>query len=133
MTAQAVPEVLHEFRDAWLPHISDAGLDRLVQLLETASPLLIHGSFIRALPMGCLATHIAWHHPKTEHLQTEAGVIWLTRVAQLNPATSCVILAWDRRGLHDWALRDTLLSECRAEVRRRTEWIETECGELMAV
>jgi len=82
------------------------------------------------VPMGCLATQIAWHHPQTEHLTIEAGVTWLTRVARLNPATSRVILAWDHRGLHDWELRDGLLSECRAESRRRNEWTDAACGEL---
>ena len=59
------PECLGELRSAWLPHITEAGLDRLVDLLEKSSPLLIHGCFTRAMPMGCLATHIAWHHPRT--------------------------------------------------------------------
>lgn len=110
---------LDEFRDAWLPHVSDAGLNRIIELLATTSPLLIHGAFSRCLPMGCLATHIAWHHPRTQKLQSEAGIVWLTRIARLNPATSRVILAWDRRGAHDWDLRTTLLAECRTEVDRR--------------
>src|SRR5438876_1221830 len=77
--AMPAPAVLAEFRAAWLPHVSDAGLERLTDLLATANPLLIHGAFTRCLPMGCLASHIAWHHPETEHLQLEAGVTWLTR------------------------------------------------------
>jgi hypothetical protein len=127
------PSVLAEFRAAWLPHVSDGGLDRLIELLASNSPLLIHGSFTRCLPMGCLATHIAWHHPKTENLQTEAGVTWLTRVARLNPAMSSVILAWDRCGWRDWELRDALLRECRAEAERRQEFADSDCGELAAV
>ena len=42
-----------EFRTAWLPHVSDEGLARITDLLEKASPLLIHGAFTRAVPMGC--------------------------------------------------------------------------------
>ena len=45
-------ECLEELRSAWLPHITNAGLDRLVDLLEKSSPLLIHGCFTRAVPMG---------------------------------------------------------------------------------
>ena len=78
----------------WLPNITDAGLDRLIELLEKGSPLLIHGCFT-AVPMGCLATHAAWHHPRTAHLTLDAGITWLHRVAGLNPATSHVIREWD--------------------------------------
>jgi len=114
------PECLHEFRTAWLPNITDDGLSRLTQLLETASPLLIHGSFTRALPQGCLATHIAWHHPCTTHLTQEAGISWLHQVAGLNPATSHVIRAWDRcRGAQDFELRTELLALVREERRAR--------------
>lgn len=108
-----------EFRAAWLPHVSDAGLGRVIELLEKASPLLIHGAFTRAVPMGCLASHIAWNHEETCRLQHDAGVVWLSRVAGLNPATSSVILAWDRAGVGDFELRAGLLAACREEQTRR--------------
>jgi hypothetical protein len=114
-----VSNALAEFRTAWLPHITDAALRRIIELLETASPLLIHGAFTRALPMGCLASHIAWQHPLTADLDEDAGVCWLTHVAGLNPATSAVILEWDRLGRNDWELRDKLLAACREEQARR--------------
>src|SRR5207248_748229 len=60
-------------------------------------------------PMGCLATHAAWHHPRTQHLMQEAGIAWLTRVAGLNPATSLVIREWDTRAGADWQARAELL------------------------
>src|SRR5947209_11899783 len=103
-------ECLRELKSVWLPHTTDAGLVRLIDLLEKSSPLLIHGSFSRALPMGCLATHAAWHHPTTAHLTQDAGINWLHCVAHLNPATSHVIRAWDRRGSHDWEIRSELLA-----------------------
>jgi hypothetical protein len=112
-------ECLQELRLAWLPHISDAGLDRLVDLLDKSSPLLIHGCFTRAVPMGCLATHIAWHHPRTRHLTLDAGISWLHQVAGLNPATSHVLREWDRRGVHDLELRADLLTFFRKEQRHR--------------
>ena len=115
------PSTLAEFRSCWLPHVTDGGLSRIIELLERASPLLIHGSFARALPMGCLATQIAWNHPRTCRHQHEAGVLWLTRVAGLNPATSSVILDWDQNGVHDWELRSALLDACRGELDRRSE------------
>ena len=90
-------KTLSEFHAAWLPHISDSGLRRLTDLLEApGSPMLCHGTFQKAPAAGCLATHIAWHHPRTRHLNEEAGVIWLAHVAKLNPATSHVIQDWDR-------------------------------------
>jgi hypothetical protein len=115
-------DALTEFRTRWLPHVSNAGLARVVQLLESGSPFLIHGAFTKAVPMGCLASHIAWNHPATCALtDEEAGVRWLTRVAGLNPATSAVILAWDRSGLHDVDLRYQFLTACRDEQARRAE------------
>lgn len=113
-----------EFHTRWLPHVTDDGLSRVIGLLDSASPLLIHGAFTHACAMGCLATHIGWHHPATRGLNDEAGVCWLTRVAKLNPATSDVILAWDRHGQNDWSLRAELLAACRAEQARRTDAAE---------
>ena len=102
-------DCLRELRTTWLPHITDTGLDRVIDLLEKGSPLLIHGSFTRALPMGCLATHVAWNHPQTAHLNLDAGICWLNRVAGLNPATSHVIREWDRLGAGNFTLRCDLL------------------------
>lgn len=113
------PDFAMELRRSWMPHVTDSGLDRLVELLERASPLLIRGSFARALPMGCLASHIAWHHPSTAHLSVEAGIQWLARVAGLNPATSHVIRQWDAAGPNDFAFRSGLLAFLRAERERR--------------
>jgi hypothetical protein len=108
-----------ELRSAWLPNMTDAGLDRLLDLLEKGSPLLISGCFTRAVPMGCLASHVAWNHPCTAGLNLEAGVVWLNRVAGLNPATSLVIREWDTRGANDLELRADLIAELRAEQGRR--------------
>ena len=112
-------ECLHELRSAWLPNITDDGLNHLINLLEKASPLLIHSSFTRAVPQGCLATHIAWNHPCTTHLTQEAGITWLHHVAGLNPATSHVIREWDRARGVDFEVRAELLSLFRAERDRR--------------
>jgi hypothetical protein len=109
------PECLHELRTAWLPNMTDIGLGRLIELLERGSPLLIHGCFAKSVPMGCLATHLAWNHPRTAHLTTDAGISWLHRVAGLNPATSHVIHEWDRRGVRDLTLREDLLVVLREE------------------
>jgi len=112
-------DCLNELRTCWLPNMTDAGLDRLIELLEKGSPLLIHGSFTRALPMGCLATHAAWHHPRTAHRTQDAGIEWLNCVAGLNPATSHVIREWDRCGTNDFELRSELLAEFRGQRRER--------------
>ena len=113
------PECLGELRSAWLPNITDGGLDRLIELLEKGSPLLIHGCFTRAVPMGCLASHTAWNHPRTAHLTLDAGITWLHRIAGLNPATSQVLREWDRRGVRDLELRADLLKVLRDERQRR--------------
>jgi hypothetical protein len=114
-------ECLQELRSAWLPNMTDAGLDRVIELLERASPLLIHGCFTRAIPMGCLATHIAWNHPRTEHLTQDAGIMWLHHVARLNPATSQVLREWDRCGVRDLNIRQDLLAFLAEEKQRRQE------------
>jgi len=118
-------ECLNELRTAWLPHMTDPGLDHLIELLEKDSPLLIHGSFARAVPQGCLATHIARNHPKTEHLTMDAGICWLNRVACLNPATSHLIRAWDKAAGCNYELRADLLSELKEHRRHRQAVPET--------
>jgi hypothetical protein len=112
-------ECLNELRNAWLPHITDTGLSRVIELLEKGSPLLISGAFTRAVPMGCLASHVAWNHPRTACQTVDAGITWLHRVAGLNPATSQVLREWDLRGTRDLGLRADLLGEFRAEQARR--------------
>jgi hypothetical protein len=113
------PECLGELRSVWLPNITDAGLERLLELLEKSSPLLVSGCFTKAVPMGCLASHIAWNHPRTAHLTIDAGLTWLHLVAGLNPATSQVLREWDRRGAADLGLRTGLIAELRAELAAR--------------
>jgi hypothetical protein len=110
-----------ELRTAWLPNITDAGLERLVNLLETGSPFLVSGCFTRAIPMGCLASHVAWNHPATSHLTLDAGITWLHRVAGLNPATSEVLRSWDLQSIPDLELRADLLHELRTERDRRKQ------------
>ncbi len=113
-------ESLHEFRSAWLPNITDDGLSHLIDLLEKASPLLIHGSFTRAVPQGCLATQIAWNHPRTTHLTQEAGIAWLRDVASLNVATSHVVRQWDQCSCNHYEVRAQLLDLlCEERQRRR--------------
>ena len=121
------PECIHELQKSWLPHLTDAALDRLIELLEADSPLLIHGCFTRAVPMGCLATHAAWHHPRTAHLTLDAGISWLHQVAALNPATSYVIREWDGRGTADWAIRAEFLDQLRKARRARVKKAERPC------
>jgi hypothetical protein len=112
-------ECIRELQESWFPNITDRGLDRLVELLEKDSPYLIHGCFTRSVPMGCLATHAAWHHPITAHLTQDAGISWLYQVAGLNPATSFVLRDWDRRGSQNWEMRAEMLAFLKSEQRRR--------------
>jgi hypothetical protein len=112
-------ESIRELQSAWLPNITDAGLDRLIDLLEKGSPFLIHGCFTRSVPMGCLATQVAWHHPTTAHMTMDAGITWLHNVAKLNPATSHLLRDWDRRGIHDWEVRSELLEHLKGERAQR--------------
>jgi hypothetical protein len=114
-------ESVAELRSLWLPNVTDAGLDRLIELLEQGSPLLVHGCFTRALPMGCLATHAAWHHPRTAHLTVDAGINWLHLVAGLNPATSSVIREWDCAGPQGLEVRFELLRLFKEERAGRCE------------
>jgi len=117
-------EFVRELRTSWLPNVSDAGLNRVIELLEKGSPLLVHGRFTGVLPMGCLASHIGWHHPDVAHRTGDAGILWLTRIARLNPATSHVIRSWDCLGPRDWAFRNELTELLRDE---RTAREHREC------
>lgn len=112
-------ESIRELRTSWLPNITERGLDRLIDLIEKGSPLLIHGCFTRIIPMGCLATHAAWNHPLTQHLTVDAGINWLHRVAGLNPATSHVIREWDCHQPNDCEFRGELLAILCEERQRR--------------
>jgi hypothetical protein len=112
-------DCLLELRTTWMPNITDNGLDRIIELLERASPMLIHGCFTRSIPMGCLASHVAWNHPETGHLNQDAGIMWLHHVAGLNPATSHVLREWDRGGVCDLSVREELLQEFRLEQEHR--------------
>lgn len=117
-------ECVRELRSSWLPNITDAALGRLVELLEKNSPLLIHGSFSRAVPMGCLATQAGWNHPETAWLNLDAGLVWLHDVAGLNPATSQVIKEWDAAVVtcYDrYTIRQELLAHFREEQARRSQ------------
>ena len=114
-------ESVAELRSLWLPNVTDAALDRLIELLEQGSPLLVHGCFTRALPMGCLATHVAWNHPRTAHLNLDAGITWLHRVAGLNPATSHVIREWDACSASSWEVRADLLAVLKEERHQRQQ------------
>jgi hypothetical protein len=125
-------ECRRELLTSWLPNIAPAGIDRLIDLLEKGSPLLIHGSFTRVLPMGCLATHIAWNHPRTAHLTVDAGICWLNHVAGLNPATSHVIREWDRVGENDFELRSELLAMLKANRADAPEAAPDPVAELVA-
>ena len=123
-----------EFRAVWLPNVSDSGLNRLTSMLEAGSPYLIHGTFSRSVPQGCLASHIAWNHPRTAHLGDEAGICWLAKVARLNPATSRLVIAWDRGGVGDYELRFALLDACYLEAaHRRGEWADEPAEQLLAL
>lgn len=115
------PEILGELRAAWLPHLTDGALDRLIELLEEASPYLVHGCFTKIAPMGCIATQAGWHHPRTCHLTQDAGITWLHHIAGLNPATSLVVQAWDRGGVRDLELRGLLLGAFHQERARRQQ------------
>ena len=122
--------IISEFVNRWLPHTTESGLNRLLKLLEQGNPMLIHGAFSKSCALGCLATHVAWHHPETSHLNEEAGVRWLTHIAKLNPATSAVIMAWDRAGIADWELRGQLIKAIREELEARDAGYEDEAEEV---
>lgn len=116
-------DFIQELRTNWLPHVSDSGLDRVIELLEKGSPLLVNGRFTSALPMGCLASHIGWHHPAVSHRNVDAGVLWLTKIARLNPATSHVIRSWDCQGPQDWCFRAEL-TELLRDAREARQHID---------
>jgi hypothetical protein len=88
--------------------------------------------------MGCLATHVAWNHPRTNKLTLDAGICWLNQVAGLNPATSHVIREWDRCSECDYEMRRDLLAMFKQERAKRrhppTEIAKADVvGELVSI
>jgi len=127
-------EFTRELRTSWLPNVNDDGLNRVIDLLEKGSPLLLSGRFTSAVPTGCLATHIGWHHPAVCHRTDDAGILWLTRIAGLNPATSHVIREWDRHDPREWTFRTELLELLHGEQARRQKPVDSsEQHELVGV
>ena len=93
-----------EFRQQWLPNVTDGGLEHLRSLLDQHSPLLVRGNWISDFPpnsevsdfsKGCLATHIAWFHPETAQMHLEAGYQWLHEVVGIQSVASHVLREWD--------------------------------------
>lgn len=110
---------IDEFQTAWLPNLNASALARLTEMVLSQSRFLIAGRFDGAVAQGCLATHAGWHHPATAHMDEEAGIGWLTRVAGLNPATSRVMLAWDAEWNDNHHFRVALGEALLAESLRR--------------
>jgi len=110
---------IRELERNWFPGTTDAALNHLLKLLESASPLLVHGCFTQFPPQGCIATQIAWHHERTTHLSHDAGIVWLDQIAKLSPISSIVLSTWDILGSRDIGLRHALIEQVRSERRRR--------------
>ena len=92
---------------------------RVIELLERGLPAVDPRRLQPSGADGCLATHIAWNH-LLEQWTLEAGIMWLSRVAGLNPATSQVIRA-GTGGTRDWELRSRLLENFKEERERQAE------------
>jgi hypothetical protein len=98
---------IHELKVAWLPNITDIGLEYLARLLETGSPYLIRRAWasdfadhssefnIAEAAIGCIATHAGWHHPATLRMHGNAGHTWLTTIAGVESEHSAVLQEWD--------------------------------------
>jgi hypothetical protein len=120
-------KAIHELETAWLPNITDAGLEYLARLLETASPYLIRrawaSNFVNHAPefdiadaaIGCIATHAGWHHPATLCMHGNAGHTWLTTIAGVESERSAVLQEWDG----DAPVEAELAYILRQEQRRR--------------
>lgn len=114
-------ECRRELHENWFPNLTDSGLERLIELLRTDSPYLLRGDWTSHLVVGCLATHVGWHHPVTTRFGIEAGGIWLSQVAGVDPAHSHVLREWDHYvgTANDRSLKSDFLAEFREEKRRR--------------
>lgn len=122
--------VIDELNHRWFPGVTDTALDQVIRLLESASPLLVSGCFCKVPPQGCLATQIAWHHPRTRHLMHDAGIVWLDRIANLSPVTSSVLTYWDARGSEDVGYRHFLLDMFRGEKERRQTMVRPPLAQM---
>ena len=112
-------ECQNELHHHWFPHLSDAALTRLIELLEICLPLLTYGCFNRGSFHACLSTQVVWHHHRTSHLHHDAGVVWLSEVVGISPARSHVVREWDVRASREEEIYQDLLDELLAERERR--------------
>jgi hypothetical protein len=120
-------KAIHELKTAWLPNITDIGLEYLARLLETGSPYLIRRAWasdfadhspefdIADAAIGCIATHAGWHHPATLRMHGNAGHTWLTTIAGVESEYSAVLQEWDG----DAPVEAELAYILRQEQRRR--------------
>ena len=97
-------ECVRELEQSWLPNITDSGLERIIDLLRKDSPLLIHGCFTKAVPMG-----VAWRRTLpgiilSRNIARSMPAFIVSTTSHLNPATSLIIREWDARGRNNWDL-----------------------------
>ena len=85
--------VMRELYLDWLPNITDEGLERLIELLSTQSPQLLHGSFIDDDDGGCLAEHAGRHHDLCGDRKFP-GLAFAMLVTEAR--ASAVITEWDK-------------------------------------
>jgi hypothetical protein len=112
---------IDELRSSWFPNLTDKGLNQWIRLIEKDSPMLIQRGFSIAGAMGCLASHAAWHHPATSHLESDAaGSDWLLNVVGIHHSASAVISKWDRDFDLDGENRSQFVRLLRDERQRRT-------------
>ena len=96
-------EALDEFRDRWLPNMTDDGLSHLLGLLDEQSRLLVRNAWARNSgsatdAFGCLATQVARHDSRIGQMHGDEGFRWLKEVVGIDVTynISHVIYEWDK-------------------------------------
>ena len=114
----------HEFRTAWLPHISDLALGRLAVSLETHDPRLLHDDFGHSDGGGCLEVQCMMYHPGRLELERQYPMFtemdrgyyqvlayhWMVEIVGIDPSKSVFLAEWEASGRDPSTKQDIELS-----------------------
>ena len=126
----------HEFRAAWLPHISDLALGHLAGSLETRDPRVLHDDFGYTDGGGCLEVQCMMYHPRRLEFERRYPMFserdrgyyqmlahhWMVDIVGIEPSESVLLTEWEDCGRDpSWKddIETSLLTVIWSEISKR--------------